>query len=377
MAKLDALHFDHDRSIVNFSNSLLAHFGAKTHHATIPEVDEALKGRRKVVVFLFDGLAKNIMERHLKEGSFMRQHVVSQMEATFPPTTVASTTGFLSGRYPVENGWLAWSQWNEAFGCNIEPFTNRNMNTRELMLPRSYGIQTRFAPYASIFEQIRLANPEVKVHDIRPSHLSGQGVKNLRDARKALKKALASSDPCFVYFYWPSPDHELHAEGLSSRHVHRLVNRIDRFVKKVTEENPDTLFFSIADHGLIDVHYTDLCVHEDLYSLLERPLSMEKRVVTYFVKEGKQEEFRTLFERYYGDEFVLLSKEEVRDIHLFGVGDEHPLFEKAIGDFVSVSVAEACLYASKDYPGTMHYHVAAHAGFTPGEMEINIGVYNR
>ena len=42
-------------SLVNLSNSILKHFGVNTFHESIPEIDDLLKGHKKVVAVLFDG----------------------------------------------------------------------------------------------------------------------------------------------------------------------------------------------------------------------------------------------------------------------------------------------------------------------------------
>ena len=63
-----------EHSLINLSNSILKHFSCETYHDTIPEVDEVLKGHKKVVVVLFDGMGKNIIRKHLKENSFIRSH---------------------------------------------------------------------------------------------------------------------------------------------------------------------------------------------------------------------------------------------------------------------------------------------------------------
>ena len=41
--------------LVNFSNSFLKHYDVPTFHDSIPELDEILKGHKKIVLLLFDG----------------------------------------------------------------------------------------------------------------------------------------------------------------------------------------------------------------------------------------------------------------------------------------------------------------------------------
>ena len=371
------LQFNHKNTIVNLSNSILKHYSAQTSHETIKEIDNVLNGHKKVVVMLFDGLGKYMIEKYLKPKSCIRKHYLHTIEATFPPTTVASTTGFLSGQYPIENGWMSWTQWSDKYQCNIEPFTNINASNRNPILPRSISIHERICAYKTIFEKIKDASPTTNVYDIKPNHINPRGPKNLKEASKVIDHILDKQNDLFVYFYWTSPDKELHRFGTKSIRPIFVIRKIDRFIKKITSKHKDTLFLMIADHGLVTVKGDDICDHNDLYSLLDRPISFEKRVCTFFVKENSHEIFRELFNKYYGDKYVLLSKEEVYESNLFGVGKKHELADSFIGDFVSVAVTESSLYASKDYKFPFFLNKGHHAGYTKEEMLIDVSVYNK
>ena len=130
--------FNPENSITNFSNSILKRFNAPTHHSTISKVDEILKDKKKVVVFLFDGMGDYVLKTHLSEDSFLRKHIVHQMDATFPPTTVASTNSFLSGKFPIENGWIGWSQYFKELNRNVAVFWNTDDDTDEYLGPTQY-----------------------------------------------------------------------------------------------------------------------------------------------------------------------------------------------------------------------------------------------
>ena len=95
----------------------------------------------------------------------------------------------------------------------------------------------------------------------------------------------------------------MHATGIDSFKVHRIIKRINRIVRRLAKANPDTLFLSFADHGHINVKFLDICEHEDLYALLDKPISFEKRTPTFFIKEGANKQFEELFNKYYGEHF--------------------------------------------------------------------------
>ena len=146
-------------------------------------------------------------------------------------------------------------------------------------------------------------------------------------------------------------------------------------MKKVAKKNPDTVFILLADHGHVNVKFLDICEHEDIYSLLAKRITLEKRTPSFFVKEGKLEEFKELFNKYYGEHFELLTKEEAFAIKLFGEGEPAKGVEEVIGDYVAISHDEYGLLASKElsFLGAFKGH---HAGGTKEERLIDISVFN-
>ena len=125
---------NNQNTLVNLSNSILNHFGTNPFHDTIPEIDALLKGHKKVVAVLFDGMGQNITRLHLKENSYIRSNYVTTINSTFPPTTAAATTAFLTGKYPVETGWLGWTEYFKDYDRNIILFTSTDYNTGEQLV---------------------------------------------------------------------------------------------------------------------------------------------------------------------------------------------------------------------------------------------------
>ena len=167
----------------------------------------------------------------------------------------------------------------------------------------------------------------------------------------------------------------MHETGIDSLTTKYQVKKAQRFMKKVVKKNPDTLFILLADHGHVNVKFLDICEHEDIYSLLEKPMTLEKRTPSFFVKEGKSEEFKELFNKYYGEHFELLTKEEAFAIKLFGEGSHAKGVEEVIGDFIAISHDQYGLLASKElsFLGAFKGH---HAGGTKEERLIDISIFN-
>ena len=360
-------------SLINFSNSFLKHFNAPTFHDSIEVVDKALANHKKVAVILFDGMGRNITRKHLSSKSFIRSHYLTTINSTFPPTTTAATTGFLTGKYPIETGWMSWAQYFEKYQRNIILFKNVDYNTEEKVEPN--GIAFNELPIKSILDIIKEHNPDVETFNVMRRPIDPNGPKSLNGFERKINSTLKHTKECFCYFYFDSPDYEMHAHGIDNKYIHGYIKKINKMVKKVVESNKDTIFFVFADHGHINVKHLDICDHSDLYSLLTKPISFEKRTPNFFIKDGKQEEFKALFNKYYGHYFKLFSKQEVLDNELFGEGNINPKAVSFIGDFIASSTSEYMLYASKEMkePQLFKGH---HAGMTKEELLIDISAYN-
>ena len=109
-------------------------------------------------------------------------------------------------------------------------------------------------------------------------------------------------------------------------------------------------------------------------------MCLEKRSPSFFVKEGKKEEFKTLFNEKFGKEFDLLSKQEVLDNKLFGEGNPREGVIDSFGDFVALSRGKYSIYSSKEIGNTKKKNVTYpghHGGGTVEERLIDVSIYNR
>jgi predicted AlkP superfamily pyrophosphatase or phosphodiesterase len=371
--KSSILELKNKNTIVNFSNSILKHFDLEIFHDSIPEIDKILENHKKVVVLLYDGFGKNIIEEHLKPNSFIRTHSIHTMNATYPPTTVASTNGLLSGRFPIETGWIGWAQYFKDVNLVVEVFPNRNQRTLE-EIPGA-NIMKQYCPYKTIVEMINAKEKRVIAYDLKEYPIDEKGYKNIKEGADVVESILQKHDKCLIYSYYTKPDKDIHDFGVQGHPVHKDAKTIDKTVKRLVKRNPDTLFLVIADHGLIDVEYLDLSEHQDLYELLTRPLSLEKRTITFFIKEGAKMQFEELFDKYYGQYFDLITKEEALKNKIFGDGSAGDHSLEFIGDYIAIAFDKYCLYCSKDVNQFTELK-GHHAGFTKEEMEINISAFN-
>ncbi len=360
---------DQKNSIVNLSNSILKRFGVQHFHATNPLVDSLIKGKKKIIVLLFDGLGKNIIDLHLSTKDNLKKHIIGEMSATFPPTTVASTNGFLSGKFPSENGWMAWSQYFASIDQNVNVFPNVNSQTQQSI--GEENIMRKVGNYPSIIELINKKHGKEIAFDLKRYQIDEKGPKTLQKLFKMVKKSAESSEETFTYGYWTEPDSLIHRRGTKSKRVHAYIKKIDRMVGRFAQKNDDFTILVIADHGMVDVEYLKMHDHLDLLSLETRPFSFEKRAANFYVEKKYHLLFKKLFNQYYGQYFKLFTKEEVIANELFGPNPISELSHSFLGDFLAVSTSNKSLL---DYHEN-HLLKAHHGGSTLEEYQIYINYF--
>jgi len=371
-AHLNDTFFNRDHNLVNFSNSLLKHFGVESFHPTLPAADRALMGHRKVAVFLFDGMGELNLRRHPQSFHYIIEHRIDTIFSTNPATTVAATDAFLAGRYPIETGWIGWSEYFADLGRAVDVFPNKDSVTGEKI--EGPNIMDGHCPYPTIGELMERKGVKAKVSYESPIK-GGAGPKSLSQFLAQASSFFQKESGEFLYSYWTKPDKYLHAYGTESFFVHLYIKAIVRTIKRFVKANPDVLLFVIADHGLINVRYEDVAQYPDLEETLDGPIVLEPRTPSFFVKKGKESAFEKAFGEHFGTRAALMTKSEALEKGYFGEGQPHPLASSFFGDYVAVMLDETCLYDSLR-KSNVHMHKGHHAGGTDGERLILLSAYN-
>lgn len=364
--------------IVNLSSSMLKRFNAKPFHETIPEIDKIIKDAKQVVVILLDAFGKCVIEKHLDETSFIRRHSLTTIKATYPPTTVASTNGFLSGRYPVENGWMGWSQYFPKYNLCVDVFRDQDTATRN-NLPDGISPIHEFCSYKNIITLINEANKENIATLVMPYFAQVNGARTTNQFFKNLNNAIQNKENKFIYAYWDEPDRSMHVLGTDNKKIHNLILDLDKKIEKLVNANKDTVFIQIADHGMMNHIHIDLDSYPKIIECLERPGSLEKRTVSFKVKKEYLGNFKEIFKENLGcfaKFFDIYSQEEVIKMKLFGDGEYHPLAINFMGDFVACANDVFSLYQTSMMQSDEIFLTAHHAGGTIAERLINVSVYN-
>lgn len=355
---------DYQNCIANLACSVLAHYGITPPNPTLPAADALLKAHpaKHVLVLLIDGMGVSNMEMHLAPQGFFRSHLVTPYSSTFPPTTVAATTAMLSGLTPNQSGWLGWAGYFPQVDRNVVYNWNADNDTGEAI--RECNVPWTYVPYRSL--QDRIAGAGTQAYTRLPFQPPWQpGDPPSLDTFLGEVEALCAKDePSYIYAYWDALDTLMHKNGVEGEAVGQLMRQIEKRVEEMSSRLTDTLLLITADHGHISTRKTELLRCPELAECLVRMPSIELRTVNLFVKPGMEKQLEAAFAKYFPDQFMLLTKEQVLDMQLFGTGENHPLLEGMLGEYIAIAISDM------DIVNTPSDHRGNHAGITPEEMTI-------
>lgn len=354
--------FKRDKNLVNISSSVLKHFNVIPYHSTYEPLDALLNNNRnkKVVLFLFDGLGKEIIKKHKDKAKFIYKNRFKTIHSVFPPTTVACTTSLLTGLYPSETGHLGW--WTRIGENLCTSFISKSYYNDEIIHPTVKEI----LPYKNIIELINEQNDKDLAKAIYSFELPSKN--DIKCFVNKVDEELKSHD--FIYAYFAEPDSTMHVKGTEDEEVSKMIESINDNLKEFCLNHKDIFIISLADHGMIDSVPVEVPV--EFLNIVDGVHSIEARAAAFRVKKEDQQKFIDMYNRLYKHDFELYTAKEVIDKEIFGPAERrHQLFEHLLGDFVMISTSNKYfpLLDSFDFKGL-------HGGGTKLESEIILAVYN-
>jgi hypothetical protein len=187
--------------------------------------------------------------------------------------------------------------------------------------------------------------------------------------KKIAEITFANNKHKFIRAYWNDPDHTMHHFGVTSKEAKGVMKDIERNLKHLCSKLKDTLIVITADHGMIDTQNVILNDYPDICDCFIRPPSLESRVVTFAIKNNRQVEFAKLFNKYFGNDFKLYTKQEFMDSGLLGSGTPHRKVDDFIADFVAISTSAKSLHYLQSQTKKIEI-IGEHAGISEQEMKI-------
>ncbi|HAX72248.1 MAG TPA: phosphodiesterase [Firmicutes bacterium] len=370
---------NYERSTLNNMASVMKHYGVDTIYNSLPEVDAALKKNYKNIVFMVcDGLGLDMLNKNLATSEFLHQHLATHVTTVFPSTTTAAMTAYYAGISPNEHGWLGWSLYFKEYGRCIDTFLNTDSYTGEAILGESAA--DSLMPYDHVLDKIEVAtHNKVTTYMIQPHYLTHRGkgacfgYESEAQMCDKITELCADENHNFIFVYDINPDKIMHPTGCYSPETKEALKKINDYIKKIADAVEDTLIIVSADHGLLNIKET-LALNEypDIDECFYMPPCVEKRAVSCFVKPEMRDVFKDRFEKHFGEQFILFTREEVFEKQLLGYGTPHPKTKDFIGDFLACAIGDIML----DYvPKTANKKLelaGMHAGLTFEEMVVPV-----
>lgn len=360
---------DYNNCIANLPASILKYFGIDEGRETLHLLDTYLeKTYENIVVILLDGMGKSIIDRNLAEDGFFQTHLVGNYCSVFPPTTVASTTSVMSGLNPCEHGWLGWDCYYPQIDKNVTVFLNLETGTENQAA--DYNVAWKFCGYKNIVSKINEAG--CSAYNVSPF------IEPFPDSFEKICEQI--SNLCktpgqkYIYSYWNEPDNIMHRQGCYVQETKHILVQLEKQVQELAGALDNTLIIVTADHGHMDSKGVALTDYPQITECLVRLPSIEPRALNLFVKMDKKERFEREFRKEFGAKFLLLTKQEVLNMHIFGTGKEHASFRAMLGDYLAIAVDDLSIYNTKE---EAEHFIGVHAGLTEDEMTIPLIVIER
>jgi len=340
--------------------------------------DTDLSDYKHVVLLVIDGLGDNTLSR-LSPSGFLRQNRLGRMTSVCPTTTASAISSFVSGKAPLQHGLTGWFTWLRELGTvtAVLPFRARfgGPQLNEL------GMDIRpLLGWKSVFNDLGRPVVALQPQEIAHSHFStatlGQarqiGFSDFPHCLQLITEQCADS-PGFVYAYWSELDRLAHRHGINSSTVSQHLAELEAAIKNFSANlDANTLLLITADHGLVDTdtqHSIELEQHPKLQACLSLPLCGEPRFAYCYLRSDKHKDFIEYIHQHLSYCCELLSRQQMLDMELFGLGQAHAEFHHRVGDYVMVMKEN---YIIKDLIGMErpYTQVGVHGGLSEDELYI-------
>lgn len=343
---------------------------------------ERIGDPQHLVLVIADGLGFDILEA-MPAASFLWQRLAATLHTVFPSTTAVALTSLYTAAWPAAHGITGhWMQLRGTGAITVPPLTTRS-DRRPLA---ALGVATdQVFPLPSLLGRV----PRERLL-LMPSAIAGSGtstfaaggapLRGYRSLAEACDMAVAFADqatgPTCCILYTPRVDDAAHEHGPAHLEVVGAVRSLDEQVARLAAALEGRARIVVtADHGHLPVPPGGRRVlrgDDEVGQSLRAAPAGDARVLNFFVQPDAAEAFVTAFRARFGEQFALLTPDEVETLALLGPGPLAPLTRERLGDFVAVALgADVLEYrpvgARADHRLALRSH---HSGLTASELRI-------
>ena len=370
---------DYNNSILNLISSILKYYKVETKHNSLEKLDKQLARQYKNVVFIIlDGMGEQVLNKLSPEGYFKSKEL-DCVTSVYPSTTTAALTTYYSGKPPFETGWIGWSQYFKEYGRAIDMLKHKESYDGDGIEDSKLNVFENIVKYETVFEQIEKASPNVKAYELMPSYSDRRSKRSIRtetieEIIENIEMLCQNPDKKFIMAYSDNPDGLLHKYGTRSQEAKEFILQTEEKIKQMCERlGEDTIVIISADHGHKDIDKAySILDYPEIQECLIMPPSLESRALSFWVKDSMKKEFEERFKNVFGDEFMLITKDEFLDKHLLGYGEKHPKIDDFIGNYIAVSIGGSIIRLETYWAEGKPIKKSTHCGLTREEMEVPV-----
>lgn len=376
-------------SIVDLANALHSVMGVPD----VPLSQNASAVKRLIgepehlVLVMADGFGMNFVEG-LDGDAFVSSHLAAEMRTVFPSTTPIALTTLATGEWPGVHGVIGWFVKMQEIDAVTTIISYIRTGDKKPLSQLGVSVEDAY-PVAS-----RIGNAKRDALHIMPEQIVGSAYSNywtggvsqteydVKSPQQAVRKALeairSARDPMCVYLYLPQVDTMAHKLGASHESTLEAASQMDRMLGMLAAELPSNAgMVMTADHGHLDAppeRTYSLTASDEIVRLCDGALTGDQRAAYAHVAEGGMDGFREAVYRKCGNDFIVLTAEEVETARLLGACALSEDTRCRMGNALLLSTGNTVLDYRAALGDDLHPMVSHHGGLTPGEMRIPLVV---
>ena len=369
---------DYTRCPVNVISSIMKFYRVGSAYPTLPELDKELdKFYKNVVLVVLDGMGTAMMEKNLPSSNFLRKYQVDNLTSVFPSTTAAAMTSYYTGVSPNEHAWLGWSLFLKEFCRTVDVFTNLDSYTKTPI--STLNAANFLMPYETIYQEIK----DSIIGNVQPFTIAQRGVNisekgnihkvvyKFDEACEIIKRICSLNHNTFTFLQWNSPDDVAHQEGCYSERTAERLRAISSHLAELCRTVKDTIVIITSDHGLVDIS-EEIKINQipEIASCLVLPPFVESRAAACYVKYDRKTDFEKAVHSFLGNDFILLSRNDVLSKGLLGNGTTHAKTADFLGDYMICGIGDKTIKYQTLHTKPKPHHAADHGGLTDEEMIV-------
>ncbi len=376
LEKRDSVNLD----IVEVFSAIALFYGVNGIKKTrdILEASSYLKHTKHMVFILFDGFGYSKLQS-MKDTSILKQNLVKKINTVNPTSTACVLTSIMSLKYPNEHGIYGW--WNYNMNMNLSYFpllfeerkTGEDLESKNIKIKDIFNFEPVFNKFkckVNVYESIDLINSTYT--KMFSKNTCNYGYRSIKDLFNKLEKNLKSEMlPTFNYVYIDGLDEISHMYGVNSHEANSIIDEVEQGIKNITNNISDVSTVLTADHGQIEMtSMLYLNQNFDYTKYFYAPPSIDTRTISFFVKKEYLEDFKTKFLQEFSLDAILLEKERVEELKLFGRQNFSSEAKKSLGEYIAVIVNNKFMVCDKLEKEDKINTKGNHSGLTEEETKV-------